>query len=121
MKKLSDYKGEEAIELWADLLDPVTAMLANPNVANAAKGNGGSMLNMAKVLMKESPKAVEEILLRVDDTPIDGLTIPLRLLNLLNELQENESLKGFFGSAEQEKTAEESSGSATGNTEADEK
>lgn len=118
MKRLSDYKGEEAIELWADLLDPVTALLANPNVKKATKG---SMLDIAKTLMKESPKAVEEILLRVDDTPVDGLTIPFRILNLLNEMNENEALRGFFSSAEQEKTAEESSGSATENTEADEK
>lgn len=118
MKRLSDYKGEEAIELWADLLDPVTALLANPEVKKASKG---SLFGVAQAMMKASPKAVEEILLRVDDTPIDGLTIPFRMLSLLNEMNENEALRGFFSSAEQEKTAEESSGSATENTEADEK
>lgn len=117
MKRLSDYKGEEAIELWGELLEPVTAMLANPNVAAAAKG-GKPMLDIAKVLLTENAKEVEKVLLTIDDTPLTGFTIPVRLISLLNEMQESEELQGFFGSAEQ-KTVNVSSGSATENTEAD--
>ena len=29
MKRLSDYQGEEAIELWADLLDPISDILTD--------------------------------------------------------------------------------------------
>ena len=120
MKRLSDYKGEEAIELWADLLDPVTKILANKEVSNAAKA-GKPILVIAKEMLKTNAKEVTEILLRIDDTPLTGLSIPARLISMLNEMQESEELRGFFNSAEQEKTAEESSGSATENTEADEK
>ena len=39
MKKLSDYKGDEAIELWADLLEPMTEILGDKDIAKILQDN----------------------------------------------------------------------------------
>ena len=120
MKRLSDYKGDEAIELWADLLEPLTEILTDKEIANTFR-SGKSKILIAKTILKDHKKDAEKILLRIDPTPIDGLNIVLRLVALLGELGESEELKSFFGFAEQVKMANESFGSVTANIEAEEK
>ena len=39
MKKLSDYKGDDAIELWADLLDPLTVIFTDHDFRQAVQNN----------------------------------------------------------------------------------
>ena len=120
MKKLSDYKGEEAIELWADLVDPLTEMLGDAEIKDVVT-KGKSKLDIAKTILKNHSKEAADILTRIDPTPIDGLNIVLRLIALLGEIDANEEIKSFFGFAEQVKTDEESSGLLMANTEAEEK
>lgn len=120
MKKLSDYKGDDAIELWADLLEPMGAIIADKEIAEVVQ-SGKPKLLIAKSILKNHSKDAESILLRIDPTPIDGLNIVLRLVMLIGEIGQSEELKSFFGFAEQVKTANESFGSVTENTEAEEK
>lgn len=120
MKKLSDYKGEEAIDLWMDLLDPIGNILQNEKIKWAYKKSGGKdRIQVAKAIIKECKADAIQILLRIDPTPIDGLNIITRLIDLLVELEESEELKPFFHSAGTA-TGGESSGNATENTEAEE-
>lgn len=120
MKRLSDYTGDEAIELWADLIDPISIILSDKKIAGVVK-SGKPKIQIAKEILKDHKKEATEILLRIDPSPINGLNIILRLVNLLAEIGENEDIKSFFGFAEQAKTSAESSGCATENTEANEK
>lgn len=115
MKKLGDYKDEAAIELWADLLDPISEILQDKDIAKAYK-SGANPVKMAQVISKKKPKATMDLLLRVDPTPVDGLNIVIRLVEVLMELQHTEELKGFFGSAGTV-TESVSSGNATESTE----
>ncbi len=116
MKKLSDYKGDEAIELWADLLDPLTVVLGDKKIQNIIQ-SGKPKLLIAKEILKKHKKEATQILLRIDPEPIDGLNIVLRLVTVLADIGENEELKSFFGYAEQEKTESEFGGSPTESTE----
>lgn len=116
MKKLSDYKGDEAIELWADLLDPLTTILGDKAVQNVIR-SGQSKMAIAKSILNAHKSEAVEILLRVDPTPIDGLNIILRLVALLADIGQNDEIKSFFGFAEQATTESESSGSVTENIE----
>lgn len=116
MKKLSDYKGEQAIELWAELIEPLTAVLADKEVAASFQSNK-SVLSIAKTVLKLHPKEISDILLTIDDTPLNGLNVVIRFVDLLNELQTNDDVKSFFGFAGQEKEQSKSFGSATENTE----
>lgn len=120
MKKLSDYQGDAAIELWADLLDPFTAILSDKDLLNAIQSGKPRML-IAKDILKSHPKEAVEILQRIDPEPVDGLNIVTRLVWLFAEIGQNETIKSFFGYAEQAKEGDEFGGSPTENTEADEK
>lgn len=120
MKRLSDYKGEDALELWADLLDPMTKIIGDRVVVNMMT-NGSAPILVAKEILKEHKAEATEILQRIDDTPINGFNIVIRLVGLLMEFEKSEELKDFFGYAVQEKTGKESSGLRMVSTEADEK
>lgn len=111
MKKLSDYKGEEAIELWADLLEPIGTILADKEVQTALSTQGSAMQKVQAVLKNHKSEA-SKILLAIDPTPITGLNIIARLLDLVLEIENSEEFSGFFGSAQQ-KTEDESFGSVT--------
>ena len=117
MKKLTDYKDNEAIDLWADLLDPLSDILTDEKIRKVVQ-SGKSKMDIVKEILKRHKKQATEILLRIDNTPIDGLNIIVRLVDLVTDIGENEEIRGFFGYAEQDQTEDESSGSPTENIEA---
>lgn len=119
MKRLSDYQGEEAIELWADLLDPISDILTDTEVAQETKA-GKPPIVIAKIILKRHKEAAEQILLRIDPEPLNGLNIIIRLVALLAEIGSRDELKSFFGYAAQVKEKNTSSGLATESTEAEE-
>ncbi len=114
MKKLSDYKDEEALELWGDLLDPMTRILADDNVQKSLNSGKAPFLIAKDILAAHKEDAVA-ILLRIDPTPIDGVNIIMRVVSVVLEFMNTPELKGFFKSAGQDKTESESTGSATAN------
>ena len=119
MKKLSDYKGEEAIELWADLMEPASIILADPEFVKSVQ-SGCAPIVIIQATLKTHTKEAMQILNRIDgETPVDGLNVVARLLVLLNEIMEDETIMSFFGTQGQ-KTDDTSSGSATENIEANE-
>ena len=120
MKGLSDYKGDEAIELWADLLEPISEILGDDKIAKVVK-SGASKMKIAGEILKKHRKEAEEIMLRIDPEPIDGLNIIVRLMSIIVEIGNREDIRSFFGYAEQAQTDGESSTSATESTEVKEK
>lgn len=114
MKRLSDYKDEEAIVLWGDLFEPIMKILADPAVVKAMKS--GEVVKIVKAVLKEKAKEAKECLLIIDDTPINGINMVTRLTGLITDLIQSEEFGSFFNFAEQEKKELVSSGSATGNT-----
>ena len=116
MKRLTDYKDEDAIELWADLLDPFVEIIGDKTITDMMRG-GAAPIDVAKAILKDHRKDACQILLRIDDTPLDGLNILVRLVTILLDIENSKELQGFFGSAEQVKTGSGSFGSHTANTE----
>lgn len=101
MKKISDYKDEEAIELWADLLEPLATIFADRKVADEFSKKK-TILELARGILKAHSAEVAQILLRIDETPLDGLNVVVRFVDVLNEIEKNEDVRGFFGFAERE-------------------
>ena len=120
MKKLSDYQGDEAIELWADLLEPMTEIFTNEKVRDVIQ-SGKPRVIIANVIMHECKKEAVEILERIDPEPINGLNVITRIVGILAEIGQNAEVKSFFGYAVQGQTDSESSGLPTENTEGEEK
>lgn len=119
MKRLSDYQGDDAIELWADLLDPIGEILTDEEIRKVVK-SGESKLKIAQTILRTHKKDAAEILLRIDPVPLNGLNVIVRLVALLTEIGERSDMKAFFGYAAQENQQSESSGSVMENTEASE-
>lgn len=116
MKSLSDYKDEEAIDLWVDLMDSVKSILMDKKVQGMVHSNVPPMV-MAQKILKEHKKEAVTILLRIDDTPIDGLNILVRLVDVLAEIGKNEDIKSFLAFAGQANKQNKSSGLPMENTE----
>lgn len=116
MKKLSDYKGEDAVELWADLIGPMAHILGDEKTKQVV--NSGKPLDIAKSILADHKQEAVEIMLRIDPTPLDGLNIVTRLVGVVLEIMNNEDLRGFFGSAGQETMESASFGSAMENIKA---
>ena len=116
MKRLSDYENEEAIDLWADLLDPITNILSDPEVAKVAR-SGAQPLAIAKQIVHDHKKEASEILLRIDPTPVNGLNLIVRVLDVIMEIEESPEIMGFLGSSE-ENASPKSSTSAMASTKA---
>lgn len=111
MKKLSDYRDEEAIEVWADIVEPLSIIMTDKEVKETWQ-KGVTIFSISKIILKRHAKEVKEILLAVDDTPINGINIFQRLISFMQDLLTRDDSKGFFSFAEP-KEEKESFGSAT--------
>lgn len=114
--KLSDYKGEEALDIIVDLLEPMTKIMSDKEIAQAYQEV--SKLEAIKIAIKNHKKEVIEILAILDgadpkEYEVNIFTLPVKLLEILNDPE----LVKLFGSQGQTGGAI-SSGSVSENTEA---
>jgi hypothetical protein len=122
--KLSEYRGDDALEVLAELLEPAVEILADADIAaawrdkNPNKTRGQKQLKAVSIAIKKHKEAVIAILAALDhETPdeyrekINVVTLPKKLLEVLND----KDLRNFFTS--QEQTKDEPSGSASASTE----
>ena len=83
MRKISDYKDADALDLLADLMEPAVTIMADDDVRKAFET--GSQISAVKVAIKSHKNEVMQILARLDETPVEEfhcniLTLPARLL-----------------------------------------
>lgn len=122
--KLSEYRGDDALEVLAELLEPAVEILADADIAaawrdkNPNKTRGQKQLKAVSIAIKKHKEAVIAILAALDhETPdeyrekINVVTLPKKLLEVLND----KDLRTFFTS--QEQTKDVPSGSASASTE----
>lgn len=115
MKKISEYKNEESLELLADIIEPAAAILSDKKIAGLMRS--GEKLKAVSAAIKAHKNEVIEILARLNETPVDEyecniFSLPAALLEILND----EGLLDFFTASVQGNT-KVSGGSATENTE----
>lgn len=117
--KLSDYKDEEALELLADLLEPVAEILSDKAILAAMQAKEINKMGAIKYAIKQHKKSVIEVLAILEGVPVNEyhcnvFTLPVKLLEILNDPE----LMDFFKLQVQGMTEEESFGSATEVTQA---
>jgi hypothetical protein len=112
--KLSEYKGEQALDMLADLIEPVTAIMADKEIARMAKAQM-PVIKVAKLAIKNHKKEVIEILAILDGADpknyaekVNLFTLPAKLMEILND----PDVMSLF-TLQGQKTVETSSGSAT--------
>lgn len=98
MKKLADYKDDAAIELWADLLEPMSSILSDKNILSALE-SGKPIISIAAEILKKHAAEAKNIMLRIDNTPLNGLNIIFRLKDVITEIKDGDTAADFFDSA----------------------
>ena len=117
MKRLSDYKNEEALDLLVEILEPATEMMSDKDVISKLY-NKDQRMEGVKQMISAHKGAVMHILAALDGVPVDQyecsfFTLPTRLIEILNDKE----LLGFF-MAQQMTDTEKLSSSAMESTEA---
>ena len=107
---------EEELDLFADLIEPVAEILADPEIRDNWKP-GEKPVKLIRMAIKNHKREIIEILARIDDVPVDeyhvsALTLPVKVMRLVN----NPEVQELFTGRDQMNVAGDS-GAATGNTE----
>ena len=96
--KLSEFKGEDALDVLADIIEPVTDIVTDEEVKAQWKTEG-KVASFVKVILKKHPKDVIAILARLDNKTyeeyaetISIATLPAKLLDVMQD----EVLMSFF-------------------------
>lgn len=110
--KLSEYEGDAALDILAELIEPVAEICADKEVAEIFR-KGGSKAAAIKAIIKKHKKSITTILAVLDGKDPETykpnlFTLPVKLLEILND----EELVKLFTFAEQTGDAK-SSGSAS--------
>lgn len=123
--RLSDFRGEEAIEVLADIIEPLAFICADPEIQALNHTEGGTpMIAYVKPMLKNHSKEVVEILAILNRQSTEeyraGLTLatlPLQVLELINDPE----IQNLFHSQSQSPVDLSAfSGSVTESTEAEE-
>ena len=90
--KLSDYKGEDAIDVLADIIEPISKIFADPDMQKIAKSENPTAIMYVKPMLKNHKREVIEILARLNNEPVEEfepkitiMTLPNMLLEFLND------------------------------------
>ena len=113
MKKLSEYKNEEALDLLAEIIEPVANIFADKEFVSKLQEN---RMFAIKYLIKNHKQNILSILASFEGVPVEEyqctiFSLPIALVNLFND----QDLLDFFKS-QGLKMEDEYSGSATENT-----
>ena len=115
--KLSEIRGEDAMEVLADILEPAGTIMADKEVANGFRSDRMKTISM---ILRKYKKEVIQVLAATErkdvkeyEKEVNVLTLPVKLLEIFND----EELMSFFSQPEQT-TSGKPSGSATESTEA---
>ena len=115
--KLSDIKGEKALDVVVELIDPVTSIIADKEVVAIYRSNKPRILLIKKMIEKHKKEVLHILAVLNDKDPKTYkpslIELPMMLWDLLND----EDLNSLFTSQNQMKESD-SSGSVTENIEA---
>ena len=118
--RLSDFKGEEAIDVLADIIDPIATILTDSEIQALSKKKDVPPIAYVKPILKNNKKAIIEILARLNNKPVEEytkslslITLPAQVMDLINDPE----LQKLFLSQEQSES-NASSTPATETTEA---
>lgn len=117
MRKLSEFKDDEALELLADLLEPCTNLVSDGEFTAGYKNPKTRVKTLSNVL-KNHKNDIVTILARMNETPVEEYHYNVgSLMSDFFTLMTDQDFMAFFGlSAPQAKKRKKPSGSATANT-----
>ena len=123
MRKLSEYKDEQALDLLADVFEPAVNILTDEDFAKAF--DSGRRIDAIKIAIKNHKPEVMTVLAAMEGVPVDEFhcsifTLPMRLGEVISEIMKNPEVMAFF-TQQGKKKSETAFGSATESTEDNER
>ena len=120
MKKISEFKDDEAMDVLAEILEPAVNIAKNKKFVNAFRGTEDEKPNRieaVKILLNENREDIVKIMAVLNETPVEDfhyslITLPSMILQVLNDKE----VLSFF-STQGETDSATSSGSVMENTE----
>lgn len=119
--KLSDFRGEEALDVLADIFEPLALICADEEIQNLRK-TPRPLMEYIKPILKNRKKEIIQILARLNRQTVEEytetmslVTLPVQIMEFMND-PEIQSL--FFSQSQNPAEPLASSGSVTENTEA---
>ena len=85
--KLSEYQGEAALDILADLIEPAGEIMSDKQIGDIFKENRFKAIGLA---IKNHKRAVMQILATMDGVPVEEykcnvFSLPVKILELLND------------------------------------
>ena len=85
--KLSEYQGEAALDLLADLIEPAGEIMSDKQIGDIFKENRFKAIGLT---IKNHKRAVMQILATMDGVPVEEykcnvFSLPVKILELLND------------------------------------
>ena len=85
--KLSEYQGEAALDILADLIEPAGEIMSDKEIGEVFKKNRFKAIGLA---IKNHKKAVMQFISSIDGVPVEEykcnvFTLPVKILELLND------------------------------------
>ena len=85
--KLSEYQGEAALDILADLIEPAGEIMSDKEIGEVFKKDRFKAIGLA---IKNHKRAVMQILATMDGVPVEEykcnvFTLPAKILELLND------------------------------------
>lgn len=122
MKKLSEFKDDEAMDVLAEILDPMVNMMKNKDFVLALRGDRQkeirpNRVEAIKIAITDHRSDVVKIMAVLNETPVEEfhynlLTLPQMMVEMFNDKE----LMDFFG-YQSEKDSQIPFGSAMENSE----
>jgi len=115
LKKISEYRDAEALDMLAEIIEPAIVIMGDKNVADLIMAN--KLIPAIKEMIKAHKTEVMQILAAMEGVPFEEFhcnvfTLPMRVLELLND----EALLSFFTSQAPETSQKTFSGPVMGDT-----
>ena len=93
MRKLSEIKGEEALDVLAEIIEPAAEIFSDENVKNAVKTEKNKV-KAVKIILKDHKKAILTLMATLEETPVEEykptlLALPALIIEVLNDPELN--------------------------------
>lgn len=90
--KLSEIKGEKALDAVADLIEPVAEIMCDKEISDIRKQKDGGKVKAISLAIKKHKSAVMSILATLNDQTVEEyakecnvLSLPKQLLDIIND------------------------------------
>lgn len=112
--KFEELKNEQAIEVLADMFDPIVEIASDDAIKSAARSD--NKILVIKLMLKNHARSIFELMAALDGAPVEEyecnvLTLPTKLMELFNKPEFS-----FLFPSQSQKVEKTYSGSATENT-----